>query len=161
MIKLYAYAAGLLAVTAALWYLHHAIYDSGYTHGAASKQALWDKDKASIATLAAKQAADVAAKENATATNNAQVIHDLQSQLSATTAGQSLLAKRLRDAQARLATSGSALPEVSGGQGTAGASGGSGGQDLASLCAAVDAEDQRNAIRLNKLIAEITPQLTP
>ena len=141
------------------WWLHDHLIALGDAKGAARVQALWDKDRAQIAALTAQAAADNAKQAAEAAANNGRIISALQTQLSAASAGQSALAQRLRDAEARTAARGSALPGPPGQPPAPLASTAPSASGLAEICAALDTEDQHNADQLDALIAQIRGQV--
>jgi hypothetical protein len=113
------------------------------------------KDRAAVAELALEASEAAKAKEEAANANNARVIAGVQARLDSVTASNADLSVRLRNAETRSRQ----LSQASNKPGTAPAPGPLGQPDLASVCTAVDAEDQRNAARYIALIAELKPQL--
>lgn len=98
----------------------------------------------------------------ATSTNNAKVIHDLQTQNATIGADRdhtNELVKRLLARAARSGPAGGSVPETPDQRGTAPAGRAAGDDSVASLLGDTADECQRNAQRLDALIAQITPQL--
>jgi hypothetical protein len=118
-------------------------------------QAIIEKDRANVATLAAQAAEAAKAKQDLADANNARVVAGLNASLTSANAAVADFANRLRNSEAR----GRAVSAIANQPGTTTASGTESIRDLAQLCADTDAEDQRNAARLDALIAEIKPQL--
>lgn len=140
-------------------YLHHTILEEGVARGRAQVEAQWDADKAAIAALEKKQAEQVAAQNAATAAHNAEVINDLQTQLSAASSGSAGLAARLRSAALSAAARSCTVPEPPGGPGAPGAPGKpSPAEQLDQFLTRFgeyDAACQRDAARLGDLISEV------
>lgn len=98
-------------------------------------------------------------KIQTTDANNAKAIQDLQNE-NAHIASDRDLARRLLVAARRSASGqGATVPKAPDQPAAIGASGTDGAQRLADLCADTAAEAERNANRLDALIAEIKPQL--
>lgn len=98
----------------------------------------------------------------ATSTNNAKVIHDLQTQNATIGADRdhtNELVKRLLARAARSGPAGGSVPETPDQRGTAPAGRAAGDDSVTSLLGDTADECQRNAQRLDALIAQITPQL--
>ena len=152
--------AGLLAAGGLGFWLYHSIYTSGLAAGRAEVQASWDKDKQSIATLAAAAKDEAVVKEAEAKAANLGVIHELQAKLDASSAAGNDLARRLHNALARPATSGSTMPQAAGGSSPPATSGVPPSQDaVVTSVATYDAACQRDAARLNALIEEVSSQL--
>lgn len=158
-IKLIAGAVALIALLVLGWWIHHAIYAAGDTAGSARIQALWDADKKAISDLATQAQAKADAAEKAASAANQEIIDGLQSKLASSESDGLQLARSLRNAQARLATGGSNLPQSPGGPGIAPARGASSDDAITAALGATLAECTRNADRLDALNAELGPQL--
>lgn len=159
-IRIIAYALLFLGIASGVAYVTHRIDANHYeaiiaTNSAA--QAQIDQTRADTAEKAAEAAK---ATQDAATARNREITDGLQSALAAATAGSNDLVRRLRVAQAGAAAPGGHLPQATGGPGSAGTAGVPGSAasvdgataDYFSAC-------QRDAIRYQKLITEITPQL--
>lgn len=153
-------AYGLLAaalVIGALTYRHHLIA-AGEDTGRAQIRALWQADTRARDLVTAEAIANAKARETAAIANNTEVLRDYNQKLVEIAADNTSLAGRVRDYQNRLrnAAAGQATDQL----GIAVASGIA--SRAAELDAAYDRYDkacQRDATKLDKLIAEVKPQL--
>lgn len=158
-------------------YLRIAAYAiaSALLFGAGFKVATWRGDARYSALQTAEATARAQGEETvrqalqkqldtvkATSANNAQVIGRLQdenTQIAADRDSTRLLVQRLLNRQASPAATSTAVPKASGGQPAAAASGAGGNGTAADLLVGAAEECERNADRLDALIAQIRPQL--
>lgn len=133
-------------------------------------QASFEKYKAEVATAqeASQKAATQALQDQMDEKlednrRNGQVIHELlqkSADADARHSADSAYIRRLLNGSSASTASGSGQVPATGDQpGTIGAGGESGVEQVANLCADTREEDQRNADRLDALLAELTPQL--
>lgn len=146
-------AGGLLVLGFLLW-LGSMIFAAGQH----STQVKWDADKAAIATLAAKTAADNAAKLADTVSLNTGVIHGLQDQLTTLSSLNGTLAQRLRLAT-RPAAGGGAVPPSANIPGPLATPVNPGVGSLDDAIAGALTECAKTRDDYQALIAEIKPQL--
>lgn len=109
-----------------------------------------------------KTLADQLAQAQATSKNNADALEKLQDEnahIAADRDANLLLARRLLAGQARPIAATHSLPKASSGQASAATSGTRQNESLAGLLVDTADECERNADRLDALIAQITPQL--
>ena len=158
--RLIAILVGVVLVLAAVFFGFRAVYDAGDNAGAARVQIEYDQFKSDQSRLAAQELATVTKQRDDAIANNEVVTNDLQAQLSASQSNADSLIKRVSDYQNRLSASANALRQAASDKDTAIASGIAASQSrLNQAIASYDAACQRDAIRLNKLIDELTPQL--
>jgi len=157
-LRLAAYLAAALLFLGGGWYLG----------GLAPKKALaqlqaQDWQAKAQSTEVAYQAVLVELKQaQAVSANNSTIIQGLQNdnaKITASWASDRTLAQRLLNNPKAVPTLGPGLPKASSGPAVAVASGTSGDGSAASFLADASAECQRNAVRLNALSAQISPQL--
>jgi len=159
-VKLIAGAAILIVLIALGFWSYRVVHDDGKAEGLAEKQVEFDQYKIAVQKAADAQIAQATAERDAAIQSNEVITRDLQAQLSATQSNADSLLKRVRDYEASLAAYRSTVPKAAGQPGTAAPGGESeGAASLDRRIAAYDAACQRDAIRLDKLIAEISPQL--
>lgn len=95
--------------------------------------------------------------------NNEQVMNDLRKRTadaeSHYDADRAFISGMLNSASKAAVPASGPLPQAHGDSGAAAASGTSGAEQVAQLCADTKAEDERNADRLDSIIAELKPQL--
>lgn len=157
---IYAKLGALLALLAAVGWGAYADYHAGKKAGQDAIQTQFDQFKIDSAKAAATALAAVTKERDDAIANNEAVTNDLQAQLSATRSNANDMAASVRDYQARLSASTDALRQATDQQRTAAASGIAASKArFDELSKGYDAACQRDAIRLNKLTAEIKPQL--
>lgn len=159
MIKLYAYAAGAIALVALSAFGYHAIYSSGKTAGEALIQTQWDANKEAIQkTTDAAIAQAIKARDDALQANEG-VKNDYEAQLLAANANAAVFAQRLRNYQAHPSTDRGTVPKAGSGP-AAPATGASGGDGtLTNALGDALAECSANTAQLDALIIELKPQL--
>jgi hypothetical protein len=158
--KLIATLVGIIAIIAFVGWAMVADYEAGKHAGEALVQTEFDKFKSDSTAAANKALATVTKERDDAIANNEAVTNDLQAQLSATQSSADSLVKRVSDYQTQLRASSDALRQASSDKDAAIASGIAASQSrLTQALTAYDSACQRDAIRLNKLTTEISPQL--
>jgi len=161
LLKLSPYIAAIIVVFGGGW----------YAGGLQPKAALARLQAANWQTKAEDEEIVVKAvqgqleKAQAVAANNAQTVEKLNAENAQIAADRNGTLARVRRLEqllvlaARAPAPGPAVPQTGGGQGTPGASGDPGPTEVERLLIDAKDEAQRNAARLNALIAEVVPQL--
>lgn len=157
--SVYAWAiALLLGIGAVLGYGHYR-YEAGDKVGSDRVQVTLDAFKADVQATADKAIAQ-ATKDRDTALEANSVIKDqYETQVFSANAAAQQLANRLRNAEARLATSGSTPAKAGSGQSAAPAGPPPSNDRLTDLLGRTFEQCSQNADQLDALIAEIKPQL--
>lgn len=161
-IKAIAIAAAVLIVALGGYLGFRLAFNSGVTAGKAETQILWDNDKAKIQSVADAAIAEATKEKEAALANNEVIQNGYQAQLSAVNASAAEFAKRLRDAETRLAASSRNLPQANSGQPATATSAPTSADQLgklAQLTADLHAECTANADQLDSLSGQIKPQL--
>lgn len=156
--RLYLYLALAVALAGGYWYWHHSVYQKGYTEGAESVQVLFDGYRGKIIRLTAERAAENAIKDAQVKATNDLVIQELEAKYEAIATVNGSLSRKLRDLSARACIT--YLPGVDDLAGTPEASGEPSSQaQIDELTDEYDQSCQRDAARLDAIIAEISVQL--
>jgi hypothetical protein len=157
--KLAIYAIIAVALLGALYWAEHSIYAAGVKSGSESVQMAWDQDKEAIAKVSAAALAEAVKEKEDALEANSVINQQYQTQLAVDAAANSALSERLRNAAARLAASSSAMQQTHSGSGPTAPSAPPGVGPVYDALAAVLTECADNRTQLDKLIAEIQPQL--
>ena len=154
-----AIAVGVLAVLGAVFFATRSIYEAGYRNGSERIQVAWDANKADIQRVTDAAIAD-ANKRTTDALEANQVIHEnYEQRLTMVSSNAADFARRMRDAEARLAASSRAMSTDPGKSGPVEAGGQISSSVLTEAIAADDAEREANYDRLDALVAQINRQM--
>lgn len=107
-LRLYAYAAGTVAIAAGVLWYGHSRYEAGEAAGEAAVTAQWQADTKSRDATDARIRAENAAKVEAARVTNQEVLADANQKLIAIAADRDSLARRMQDAAYRLRAAASA-----------------------------------------------------
>ena len=150
---------GILALAAAGAWEYHRIWEGGYTAGQEHTQVLWDKDKIAIQQTADQAIARAHEDTVKALVNNQRIQDEYQTKLGAINAGNTSLARRLRDAEDRAAADRSALQKAYHNQGSSPPSQAPSNGSLDGAIAAALTECKANGEQLDSLIGEVEAQL--
>jgi len=154
-------AIGVTVILLALggYFGYRLAYDSGQTAGRAEIQTQWDANRAKIQAVTDAAIATATKQRDDAFIANEVAQHGYQEQLSAINATAADFARRLRYAEARIATHSDPLPKTSGGQQPAATGAQAGDVNLTNAIGAALAECSANTAQLDALIVELKPQL--
>lgn len=163
-IKLIASLVLVLAVAASVFFGCRGIYNAGRTAGRAEVQLTFDNFKADVAKAASDQAEKNATEAAAAALHDRETHDAYEIKLAAARADAADYAGRMFNALARVAASARTAAQVQGGPGPAPAGGpksDGGARQLSKLLADAHTECLANDDRLDALVVEVIPQVTP
>lgn len=157
--RLIALLVGIIVFLGAIFFGMRAVYDAGDKAGSTKIQLQWDADRAAIQKLSDAAIANATKERDAALHANEVAQNGYQAQLSAANASAADFARRLRDAEARIAAGGGGVSQGSDRRESPDPSATASDVRLTNALGNALAECSANTAQLDALIVELKPQL--